>query len=113
MLGAYSSADDAAGFAHVDFLFSRPALLGQAQAYVRGAPRRLVGREQDWFVAAAHRDFQRMARVLSRGAAHALGLPVSLGLGAVRPGESGEVFTARGFVDLWARGRVRASRRRR
>ena len=77
MLGAYSSADDAAGVAHVDFLLSRPALLGQAQAYVGGAPRRLVGREQDWLVAAAHRDFQRLARVLPRSAAHAFGLSVS------------------------------------
>jgi hypothetical protein len=44
--------------AHVDFLLSRFALLGQAQAYVRSAPRRLVGRQQDWLVAAAHRDFR-------------------------------------------------------
>ena len=83
MLGAYSSTDDAAGIAYVGLLFSRPALLGQAQADAGGTPRRLVGREQDWFVAAAHRDFQRLARVLSRSAAYAFWLSVSIGLGSL------------------------------
>src|SRR5271170_1059852 len=113
MLGAYSSSHDAAGIAHVDLLLSRPALLGQAQAHAGGAARRLVGCEQDWLVAAAHRNFQRMARLLPRCTAHAFGLFVSPGLGAVRTRESGKVFTARGFMDLWARGRIRTSWRRR
>ncbi len=44
ILGADSSPHDRARSAHVDFLLSRSALLGQAPAYARSAPRRLVGR---------------------------------------------------------------------
>ncbi len=112
MLGADSSSHDDAWIAHVDFLLSRPALLGQAPAHAGSAPRRLVGCQQDWVVAATHRDFQRMARVLPRSTAHAFGLSVSTGPGPVRSGESGEVPAARRFVDLWAGGGVRAPRRR-
>src|SRR5579864_7018928 len=112
MLGADSSSDDDARVAHVDFLFSRPALLGQAQAHAGSSPRRLVGCKQDWAIAAAHRDFQRMAGVLPRSTAYAFRLFVSLGLGPVRSRESGEMPSAWRFVDLWTGGIVRASWRR-
>ncbi len=83
MLGAYSSADDATRVAHVGFLLSGPALLGQAPAHVGGTPRRLVGCKQDWLVTAAHRDFQRLARLLPRRAAYAFGLSISIGLSSL------------------------------
>src|ERR1700729_926674 len=101
MLGAYSSSDDTAGIAHVGFLLSRPTLLGQAQAHVGGTSRRLAGCEQDWFVTAANRNSKRMAGLLPRCTAHAFGLSVWTGLGPFRPRESRQVFTARGFLDLW------------
>ena len=80
LLGADSSANDDARSAHVDFLLSRPALLGQAQAHAGSAPRRLVGRQQNRVVTPAHRNVQRMARLLPRRTAHAFRLSVSLGL---------------------------------
>jgi len=64
----------------VDFLLSRPARSGPAQADDGSAARRLVGRKEDWLVAATDRDFQRLPRALPRGAAHAFGLFVSIGL---------------------------------
>ncbi len=106
MLGADSSPHDDPRIAHVDFLLSRPALLGQAPAHVGSAPRRLVGCKQDWFVAAAHRDLQRMARLLPRSAAHAFRLPVSIGLGPLRSRKSREMPASRRLVDLRARGAI-------
>ena len=113
MLGFDSSSHDNAGVTHVDFLLARPALLGQAQAHAGSTPRGLVGCQQNWPVSASHRDFPRVARVLSRGPAHTIRVSVPIGLGAFRSGESGEVLAARGFVDFWTRGGVRASWRRR
>src|SRR5208283_6137160 len=101
MLGIDSSSYDEAWVAHVDFLLSGSTLLGQAQAHARSPARRLVGRQQNRAVAATHRDFQRMARVLPRGKAHAFRLSVSIGLGSFRSGESGKMPDPRRFVDLW------------
>src|SRR5271166_6812159 len=112
MLGADSSAHDYTGGAHVDFLLSRPALLGPAQAHAGSPQGRLVGRKQDRLVAAAHRDFPGMAGALPRSAAHSFGLSVSIGFGPVRSGKARKVLTARGFVDLWPGGSLRAPRRR-
>src|SRR5258708_35086994 len=99
MLGAHSSADDSTRSAHVDFLLSRLALLGQAQTYVGSATRCLVGREQDWFVSAAHRDGQRLARVLPRSTAHAFGPSLSPRLRSLRSTTPGQKSAARTFVD--------------
>src|SRR5689334_2805284 len=101
MLGADSSSHDHARVPHVDFLLSRPALLGQAQAYAGSPSRRLVGCKQNRVVAATRRDLQRMARVLSRRTAHALRLLVPIGLGALRSRESREVLAPGRLVDLW------------
>src|ERR1700683_3755348 len=98
MLGSHSSSNDAAGIAHVGFVLSRFTLLGQAQAYVRGAPRSLVGREQDWLIAATNRDSERMARVLSRCTTHAFGLFVSAGRGPRRTFGSSPLISERGVV---------------
>jgi predicted GH43/DUF377 family glycosyl hydrolase len=84
---------------------------GQAQAHARSAAGRLVGREQDWFVATTDRDLQRLACALPRCAAYAFGLFVSIGVGPVRTREPGKVLVAWRFVDLWARGPLRAPRR--
>ena len=84
---------------------------GTAQAHTGSPPRSVVGRKQDRFVAAAHRDFQGMACALSRSSAYALGLSVSLGPGPFELGESGKVPTARGFVDFWSGGGIRVPRR--
>src|SRR5216684_2254067 len=101
MLGADSSSHDDARVAHVDLLLARPALLGQAQAYVRSTPRRLVGCQQNRVIAATDRDFQRMARLLPWSSPHALGLSVSVGFGPLRSRESGKMPATRRFVDLW------------
>ena len=53
ILGIDSPADDTARSSRVDFLFSRSAALGKSQAHAGSPPRRLVGCEQDWDVAAA------------------------------------------------------------
>src|SRR5208282_4527467 len=99
MLGADSSADDDPRSAHVDFLLSRPALLGPTQTHAGSSPRRLVGRKQDRLVAATHRDSQGMARALPRSAAHALGLSLSIGPSPLRSRKSGKVPAPWGFVD--------------
>src|SRR5205823_466042 len=98
---------------HADSLPTRPPLLGPAQAHAGSTPRCLVGCQQNRTVSASHRDFPRVARVLSRGPAHTIRVSVPVGLGAFRSGESGEVLAARGFVDFWTRGGVRAPWRRR
>src|SRR5450755_2863346 len=112
MLGAHSSSDDEPWRAHVDFLFSRPALLGKAQAYAGSAAWRVVGCKQDWFVSSTHRDRPRLARLLSRSAAYPLRLLVSLGTGFIRSRKSRKMPAAWRFVDLWTRCPVRAPRRR-
>src|ERR1035441_8336578 len=110
MLGADPSPDDNARSPHVDIVFARPALLGQAKAHSGSAPRRLVGCEQNWAVAATHRDLPRLAGLLPRSTAHAFRLSVSIGLGPLRYRESGKMPAPRGSVDLWAGGLLRASR---
>src|SRR5450759_645684 len=110
MLGADSSSHDGARISHVDFLLSRPALLGPAQVDAGSAPRRLVGCQQNRALAAAHRDFQRMARLLPRSTAYAFRLSLSIGFGPLRSGDSGKMPAARRFVDLWSRGFVRTPR---
>src|SRR5271166_3890709 len=102
MLGPDSSSHVKPRVPHVDLLLARPALLGQAPAHAGSAPWRLVGCQQNRVVAAAHRDCPRMARVLPRGAAYTFWLPLSVGLGSVRFGESGKMPAARRFVDLRA-----------
>jgi predicted GH43/DUF377 family glycosyl hydrolase len=78
-----SSSHDDPRVAHVGFVFSGPALLGQAQAHAGSASRGLVGRQQNRAVAASYRDFTRMARVLPRSTAYAVRLSVSIGPGPV------------------------------
>src|SRR4051794_13787730 len=109
MLGTDSSSHDDARVPYVDFLFSRPPLLGPAQANAGSTPWCLVGCQQDRVVTASDRDFPRLARVLSRGPPHTIRVSVPIGLGPFRSRESGEVLAARGFVDLWTRSGVRAS----
>src|SRR5450631_2568780 len=100
MLGAHPSAHDDARGAYVDFVFSRSALLGPPPADAGSAARRLVGRKQNRLIAAADRNFARLAGLLSRRAAHAFWLPVPTWPGSVRSGKSGEVPVARRLVDL-------------
>ena len=85
---------------------------GRHRLMLEARPRRLVGCQQNRVIAASHRDFQRMARVLPWSAPHALGLSVSVGFGPVRSRESGKMPAARRSVDLWAGGVVRAPWRR-
>src|SRR5271170_4059058 len=111
MLGADSPADDDSRVAHVDFLLSRPALLGPAQAHAGSTSRRMVGREQDWIVSATDRNSPGMARFLPRSAPHAFRLSVSPGLGSLRSGEAGKMLAPRVLLDFWSGGRVRTPRR--
>ena len=53
ILGIDSSAHDATRSSRLDFLLSRFAALGKSQTDAGSSPRRLVGCEQDWDVAAA------------------------------------------------------------
>src|SRR5579872_5529894 len=69
---------------HVDLVLSRSALLGKAQTHAGSPPWCLVGRKQNWLVTAPHRNFQRMARLLPRSAAHAFRLSISIGIGSLR-----------------------------
>src|ERR1700690_1130673 len=103
MLGVDSSSDDQPRSAHVDFLFSRPALLGKAQAYAGSAAWRVVGCQQDWFVSSTDRDRPRLACLLSRSTADPLRLPVSVGTGSIRSRKSRKMPAAWRFVDLWTR----------
>ena len=56
----------------------------------------LGGTPQDRTIPATHRDYQGMARVLSRSASHAFWLSVSVGFGAFRSRESGKMPVAGG-----------------
>src|SRR5208283_2346268 len=65
-LGLDSPAHDTSRSAHLDFLLARLAALGKPQAYAGSAARRVVGCQQDWDVAAAHRNPARVVDDLSR-----------------------------------------------
>src|SRR5713226_7630349 len=77
--------EDRRGLSHLCAARSKNGVDGW-QVDAGSATRRLVGCQQDRFVAAAHRDFQRMAGALPRSPTHAFRVSISIGLGPVRPG---------------------------
>ncbi len=79
---------------HVDHVSPGPPSLGRQPPDPRGAARRLVGRQQGGLVAAPHRDGERLAGDLSRGASDRVGQPISAGSGSVRPASTGKVHSA-------------------
>ena len=114
MLGADPSSGDDAWGAHVDFLFSRPALLGQAQTHAGSAPRRLVGCKQDRAASPPPIETSRGWLVFYHGVRHTpSGCLYRLGLALFELENPAKVPAARRLLDFWTRGRVRAPRRRR
>src|SRR5690349_22528155 len=96
----------------MDLLLSRSASLGESQAHAGSPPWGLVGRQQNWHVASADRNIKGLVDDLSRRAKNAIKLHLSAGSGAVRPSTARQVLDPRGFLDVCARGGVRASWRR-
>ncbi len=76
-MGVDSSADDPSGRSRLDFILAGLAALGQSQAYAGSSTRRLVGRQQDWYVASADRNASGMADALSRCPKDAIQLHLS------------------------------------
>ena len=84
-LGAYSRPYDSAWRSHLDLILSRSAALGWSQSNAGGPPWCVVGCKQDRSVIAAHSDLPRVADALPRSTEDAFWLPISIGLGPLRP----------------------------
>src|ERR1700733_3614005 len=99
-MGLNSSTHDTAWRPYLDFILPRFAALGQSQAHSGSSTRCMVGRQQNWYVAATDRNAERLADDLPRRPSHAIKLHLQARLGSIRPGAARKMPDSRGFLDV-------------